>query len=42
MCADRECSISNTTPCVFVFKRANSSSAPNIGSRYYSRFELKF
>ena len=35
MCADRECSISNTTPCVFVFKRANSSSAPNIGSRYY-------
>ena len=35
MCADRECSISNTTPCVFVFKRANSSSAQNIGSRYY-------
>ena len=34
MCADRECSISNTTPCVFVFRRANSSSAQNIGSRW--------
>jgi len=29
MCADKECAISNTTPCVFVFRTSNSFSAPS-------------
>ena len=33
MCADRECNISNTTPCVFVFKSSSKVfTAPKLGN----------